>query len=158
MTGSVNITTSTAPTITQQPPTTYATCSGTAVSFTVASIGGSPVPTVQWQISSDNVTWSNITGATSTTLAFSAGANDDEKYYRAVFSNGCTVNTTSLQLIVGSPIGIKNPDGHPVSTTACSNSPVTFVAAANGKQAHMDVVWQIDCGSGFTDVTFRSRK
>jgi hypothetical protein len=153
----ITIAVATPPTISLQPPTTYSTCSGTTVSFTVASSGGSPAPTVQWQISTDNVSWSDINGATSTTLTFSAGSNDDGKYYRAVFSNGCIVTTTSMQLIVGSPIGIKNPDGDPVSTTACSNQPVTFTAAANGKQDHMTVVWQYSCtgiGGPWTDVTF----
>jgi len=52
-----------------------------------AAADGSPMPTPQWQVSTDGVTWTNIPGATSTTFTFLAHASDNGKLFRAVFSS-----------------------------------------------------------------------
>jgi len=60
---------------------------GTRVTFT-AAVTGNPTPTVQWQVSSDGgEIFTNILGATSTTLTFTAIAGDNGNEYRAVFSS-----------------------------------------------------------------------
>src|SRR5882724_1744004 len=57
------------PTITTQPANQTVTAGQTAT-FTAAATG-SPTPTVQWQVSTDGgTTFSNVSGATSTTLSF----------------------------------------------------------------------------------------
>jgi len=67
----------------------------TSVSFTAAATG-TPAPTVQWQVSTDGgKTWSNITGATTTTLTFTATASQNGYKYRAVFTNSAGSATTS---------------------------------------------------------------
>lgn len=48
------------PTITIQPADRSITY-GANASFTAASQGGAPLPTVQWQVSSDGVDWNNVT-------------------------------------------------------------------------------------------------
>jgi len=92
-TNAATLTVNIAPEITLQPQDQH-TRPGRKVTFTAAAIGR-PTPTVQWQVSTNRgVTWSNIPGATSTTLSFTATASEDENQYRAVFKNTCGTKTT----------------------------------------------------------------
>src|SRR5205085_1895749 len=87
------------------------------VSFTAAA-SGTPVPTVQWQVSTDGgVSFSDIAGATSTILSFTAVAADNGKRYRARFSNACTSNvaTTAATLTINSgPLITLNPSSQTI--------------------------------------------
>src|SRR5262249_15498237 len=113
---------------------------------------GSPVPTVQWQVSTDGgTTFSDIAGATSTSYAFTAVAADGGKQFRARFSNVCGANvaTTAATLTLNSgPVVTTNP----ASQTVCPGS-VTFNAAATGSPAPT-VQWQVstDGGTTFSDI------
>lgn len=111
--------------ITQQP-TNQASCGTAPVTFT-ALAEGRPVPTVQWQVSTNNgVSWVVILGATSTSYTFTPTIDEFGNLYRAVFSNTCiTVTSNSAELLVGcQPIyaissNITNPTpgpGYEVST------------------------------------------
>ena len=64
-----------------------------------AAADGSPVPTPQWQVSVDGVTWVNIPGATSTTYVFIARASDNGKRYRAVFTSSVNSVATSAAVL-----------------------------------------------------------
>src|SRR5262249_41883141 len=87
-------TVSTPPAVTLDP-TNRTVCAGASVSFS-ATGGGSPAPTVQWQASGDGgATFTNISGATSTTLTFTTTQADNGKQYRAVFSNVCGTATSA---------------------------------------------------------------
>ena len=99
--GSGTLTAYVAPGVTTHPASTGVTA-GTVVSFTAAATGV-PVPTVQWQVSTNGgSTWSNISGETSGTYSFTAAAGDTGKQYRAVFTNAeGTANTTAATLLVG---------------------------------------------------------
>src|SRR5262249_458674 len=79
--------TPTAPTITTQPTNQSGTV-GQMATFT-ATASGSPTPTVQWQVlASGSSTWSDITGATSTTLTLNTVTLAmSGNQYRAVFTN-----------------------------------------------------------------------
>jgi sugar lactone lactonase YvrE len=85
----------TAPSVTLQPVDVTVLAPATAT-FTAAA-SGAPMPTVQWQLSIDGgQTWANINGATSpiyTTPATAAG--DNQKRFRAVFSNASGSATTN---------------------------------------------------------------
>jgi fimbrial isopeptide formation D2 family protein len=73
--------------VTQQPKDQNA-LQGQQVTFTTAD--GSLQPTLQWQVSTNlGTTWSNIPGATSTRLTFTATAAQEGNRYRAVFTNSC---------------------------------------------------------------------
>ncbi len=91
------------PIVTLNPTGTTVTAGQTA-SFT-ANASGTPTPTILWQVSTDGgVTFTNISGATSTTYSFTAAANQNNNEYRAVFTNADgSVNTTSATLIVNAP-------------------------------------------------------
>ena len=72
---------------------------GDPVVFTAAAVG-SPVLSVQWQVSTDGgKTFTNITGNTSaqtTTLVFTTYAGQTGTKYRAVFTNSAGVTMTSI--------------------------------------------------------------
>ena len=81
-------------------PTSQTVTAGSSVSFT-ASATGNPTPTVQWQVSTDGgSTWSNISGATSTTFTLSTTTASENGYeYRAVFTNSLGSATTTAAIL-----------------------------------------------------------
>jgi hypothetical protein len=84
-----------APAITTQP-TSQSVLFNTSVSFSAAASGG-PAPTVRWQQSTDGgSTWSDITGATSTTYSISLVSVPQNGWeFRAVFTNSVGSATTN---------------------------------------------------------------
>ena len=80
------------PTVTTHP-SSQTKCAGEDVSFTSAA-NGNPAPTVQWQASTDGISWTNINGATNSVLTFATTIADNNKQYRAVWTNnGGSSNT-----------------------------------------------------------------
>jgi hypothetical protein len=74
-----------APVVTVQP-VSQTVCAGTEVSFS-SDANGSPAPSVQWQQATNANDWTNISGAVNSTLTFTASVADNNKQYRAVWSN-----------------------------------------------------------------------
>jgi uncharacterized repeat protein (TIGR01451 family) len=99
-TNAATLTVNVAPAITAQPANQNVTASQTAT-FTAAA-SGSPPPSVQWQVSSDGgATWTNLSGATSPTLTFTAQLAQNGNLYRAVFTNACgDATSNAAQLTV----------------------------------------------------------
>lgn len=82
------------PTITTNP-SDATVAPATSATFTAAA-NGYPVPTVQWQVSTDGgATFTNIVGATSTSYTLTANAGLDGTKYRAVFTNTLGSATTT---------------------------------------------------------------
>jgi hypothetical protein len=88
------------------PPCTSASISKHPVTQTVeyaadasfsAEAGGSPTPTVQWQLSTDGGgSWTDVSGATSGTLTLTKpGVAMSGNRYRAVFTNSCNGTQTA---------------------------------------------------------------
>ena len=74
-------------------PTNWMVCAGGSVGLTATGTG-SPVPTIQWQVSSDGGgTWNVVTGASNATYGFTAGIGNNGNQYQAVLSNTCGVAT-----------------------------------------------------------------
>ncbi len=94
-----------APQVTTNPRNVLTTV-GDVATFTAAA-SGSNVPTVQWQVSSDNgLTFANLFNATGTTLGFATTANQDGYYYRAIFTNQLgSVTTTAAKLTLQADTG-----------------------------------------------------
>ncbi len=97
-------------------PTSQVVSAGNPVAL-VAAASGSPAPTVQWQVSTDGGnTFSNLAGATSTTLTFNTTAAENGNEYQAVFTNSfgtattapamLTVNATPGGLVISATSGV----------------------------------------------------
>ncbi|MFM7710159.1 MAG: beta strand repeat-containing protein [Ferruginibacter sp.] len=71
-------------------------CSGTNSSI-ISLVGNTG--SIQWQLSTNNVTWVNIGGATSST--YTATNLTVESYYRAVVTNGTCSSVTSNTVTIG---------------------------------------------------------
>ncbi len=121
----------TAPAVTMKPAGQTVNAGKTAT-FTAAA-SGSPEPSVQWQISTNNGnTFANITGATSSTLSFLAKGAMTGDLYRAVFTNkaGQTTSTAGILTVRNfSPMIMAQPAS--VSTTAQKVVRFTVVDAAD---------------------------
>ena len=128
-------------------PTDQTVCDGGTATFT-ASANGFPTPTVQWQVSTGGP-FTDIPGATSTTLMFTATAADNGNQYRAVFTNSSgTATTTAATLTVNTAPAVTT---NPVDATVCDGATATFTAAASGSPAPT-VQWQVSSGGPFTDI------
>ena len=88
---------------------------------TTAGSGGNPVGgTHQWQASSDNVNWSNITGATSPN--HQATALNTTTHFRRAFINACgTVHSNTITVTVNPPP--PTPTATTTPNTVCIGTP-----------------------------------
>jgi hypothetical protein len=119
-------------------PTTRAVCLGGSTTFTASTTSGGPI-TYQWERSTDGgLTWSAITGATTTTLTVSGVTQNMTGYrYRmvataapcgSVTSNVATLTVNALPVVnITSPV-LRLVPGRTTTITATS----TPAAAANG--------------------------
>ncbi|MBV8116035.1 MAG: immunoglobulin domain-containing protein, partial [Silvibacterium sp.] len=141
--------TGTAPFITSQPVRQQTVIAGQMVTFTAAATGF-PTPTVQWQVSvNGGPLFTNINGATSTTLSFTTTAAMNGNVYRAVFTNslGSTTTNPATLGVDTAPSITSNPTNQAVP----AGQTATFTAAATGNPAPT-VQWQVNTGSGFTNI------
>jgi hypothetical protein len=128
-------------------PTSQTVVSGNSVTFT-ASASGYPTPTVQWQQSTNGTNFTNIAGATSTTLTLaSVTASQNGREYRAVFTNrhGSATTTAATLTVLFPPVVTTNPASQSVS----AGQSVTFTAAATGNPTPT-VQWQVSTDGGAT--------
>jgi hypothetical protein len=116
----------TAPSITTQP-TSQTVNAGQTASFTSAA-GGSPVPTVQWQVSTNGgSTWGNIGGATTATYSFTTTASQNGNEYRAVFTNGAGSATTNPATLTVTQVTGNTPE----SVSATAGTPQSALVKTN---------------------------
>jgi hypothetical protein len=128
----------------QAEPQSTTVVLGAAASFTAAA-AGDPTPTVQWQLSDDaGTTWSDLTGATQTTLTLTTTAAINGYEYRAIFTNvlGAT-DTTVATLTISGPV----ITGQPQSEDVATGDPVSLTAAASGSP-EPSVQWQVSVNHG----------
>ena len=95
-----------APSVTTQPVNITVTAGAIAIFTTAAS--GTPTPSVQWQVSTNNgATWNNISGATSTTYSLTTVTGNNASQYRASFTNVAGTTTTNpATLTVTQPFSV----------------------------------------------------
>lgn len=150
--GAATLTANTGPAITTQP-TDQTTNAGGAATFTAAA-GGSPAPSVRWQVSSDGgTTWTDIDLATSPTLSLAnVPAADDGNLYRAIFTNAAGSSTTDRAKLTVRTTPVVTTQ--PTSDTVNAGSDATFTAAASGSPAPT-VQWRVstDGGTTWTSLT-----
>ena len=149
-TTAATLTVETVPSVTTQPSDQTVTAGATAT-FTAAA-SGNPTPSVQWMVSTDSgASFSNISGATSTTysVAPTIAQNGDE--FEAVFSNAAgSATTTAVTLTVQAAPVVTTP---PSDQTVVAGHTATFTAAASGNPTP-SVQWMVstDSGATFNDV------
>ncbi len=143
-----------APKVTTSPASVTVTAGGKA-SFTVAATG-TPTPTLQWQISTNNGTnWSNITnggnfsGATGVTLSVSntTGSESGNQYHAVAINAVGTATSKAATLTVNVPPAITSVSGNQTVTVGKS---ATFSVTATG--TGLKYQWQLN-GKNITGAT-----
>ena len=128
------VTTGPGPTITTEPQS-VSVLVGQTYAFTAAATG-TPRPTVQWQVSPDGVTFSDIPGATTTRYSRVAAAGDNDKRFRAVFSNSGGVSISDAATLTVSTTSVSIEDPGPLVW----GQPLTVVADASESGVPADQV------------------
>ena len=133
----------------------------TPTSITLSGSTGS----IQWQVSTDNSTFSDISSATSSTLASSTiGALNSTRYYSAtVTSGGCSAATSGVVTVTVTP----TPNAGTLSGTqvVCANSTSSFTSngdaggawtSANTAVATVNISTGVVSGvaAGVTTITY----
>lgn len=120
--------------------------------LTANPAGGNGIYTYQWQVSSNNTSWSNISGATAKT--YSPGNLTATTYYRVIVtSNGVTVNSNSTAITV---LGLLN-----AGTVTPANpyinynsSPGALTVSPTGGNGSYAFQWQTSADNSFwTNIT-----
>jgi hypothetical protein len=75
-------------------PTSQTVDAGRHVTFSAVA-GGTPAPSVQWQMSTDGVHFSAIAGATSPIYTFTASQSESGEDFDAIITNAAGTATTS---------------------------------------------------------------
>ncbi|MGN6692690.1 MAG: carboxypeptidase regulatory-like domain-containing protein, partial [Aquihabitans sp.] len=134
--GSATLTVSGTPVVTTQPQSVTVAIGDTATLG--AAVIGEPVPTVQWQRSSDGSSaWTDVAGATGNPYSWTA-ALADTGFYRARFTNASgSVTTNVVKVDVGLPAFTSAPD----VITYAPGHPVTVSATAQGAPAPTITWW-----------------
>ena len=134
-----------APTVTAHP-SNQSVKDGRTASFSAAA-DGYPQPAVQWQVSADGGTWSNVAGATSSPYSFTVTDADDGKWFRAVFTNGAGEAMSNAATLDVLPLVLPVITAHPTNQTATAGKTATFSAAASGCTSAR---WQRSTNNGST--------
>ncbi|HKO76866.1 MAG TPA: T9SS type A sorting domain-containing protein [Flavobacterium sp.] len=117
----------TSPTI-DPHPTDQTKCVGENASFTVESSGGSPEPTIQWQVFVPNGSWANIGGETNAVLTLTeVTIVMSGNLYRAVLtSDGCPSTNSNSALLTVNPTPSVNSVGNQTICKGANTTLVTF--------------------------------
>src|SRR5205807_373622 len=121
-----------------------------------AAASGTPAPTVQWQVSTDGTTFSNISGATSTTLNVpTTDTSLSGRKYRAVFSNSAGTASSDAATLTVNPVAVApSVTTQPVDQAVTAGQTASFSAAASGTPTPT-VQWQVSTngGSSYSDIS-----
>ena len=134
-------------TISAQPVSTSICLPATAVSFSITAAGTGLA--YQWQVSTDGgATFTNIAGATGSTLNLTATAAMNGNQYQAVLSGTCTASLTSsaATLTVNSPVSIT---AQPEDMETCTGDDAVFsVTATSSSPQFITYQWQVSVNGG----------
>ena len=149
ITGTGDLVVGTVPAITTQPTASTLVEAGGTVSLTAAA-SGSPTATVQWQLSTDGgTTFSNISGATSTSYSFTASGTQNGDEYQAVFTNSVGAATTNAATLT-----VDYVTTQPASQTLDAGATVTLTAAtSNGSGDAVQWYSSTDGGTTFNPIS-----
>ena len=132
-------------------PTNQLVCAGGTATFTAAATSNASDHTVQWQVKVPAGSFTDIPGATSTTLSFTATAGQNGNEYQAVFTTACGSATTSFATLTVDTLPVVTTN--PLTQTVCAGGTATFTAAATSNASDHTVQWQVKVPAGsFTDI------
>ncbi len=144
----------TSPAITQQPTSStvdIGTGATTADATFTAAATGSPAPTVRWQSrAAGALAFSDIDGATSTTLTVHAAAVDNASQYRAVFTNlagDIATEPATLTVQTAPTVTVQ-----PTSAIVKAGDTTTFQVMGAGSP-DPTISWQRLAGTSWVDIT-----
>lgn len=142
------LTVTAAPAVTTQPEADVTVAAGDLVTLD-ATASGFPEPAIQWQRSSGDGLWTDISGANDADLAFTATREDGGAVFRAVFTNdvGSAVSEESQLTVLYAPV----VTAQPAAVTATAGSVVDLHVGVAGWPAPQ-VQWQLNNGTGWQDV------
>jgi hypothetical protein len=106
----------------------------------VVASGGAPSLTYQWQSSPDGTTWTNISGAVSST--YTTPVLNTSTHYRVVVGasgSGCNSVNSNAAIISVVAQQIVNISGN---QTICSGGTATFTATVSGGSGTITYQWQ----------------
>jgi hypothetical protein len=141
---------SAAPQFTTPPANASVVAPNTATFSVVAT--GNPVPTLQWQTSTDGGTaWNSINGATSTSYTTgSTSVADSGQKFRAVATNSVSsVNSNAATLTVTAAPAAPQFTTQPANASVTASNAATFSVAVTGNPTPT-LQWQISTDSGTT--------
>jgi hypothetical protein len=130
------------------PPTSQTTTAGQNATFTAVAVG-TPAPSLQWQLSTDQGNdWSNLTdvtgsisGSTTDTLTLSNTTFSMTGYqYRLVATNTGNIDTSAAVTLTVNLVPVITPA--PGNQTVAAGLPATFASGATGSPAP-SLQWQI---------------
>jgi alpha-tubulin suppressor-like RCC1 family protein len=136
-----------APVVTKHPASVTVE-EGQSASF-ASTASGSPTPSIQWERSTNGgVSWSQISGATSSPLTIASATTAEDGYqFRAVFKNtaGEAISKAATLTVRKAPAVTKQP----TSVTVEEGQNAVFEASASG-HPNPTVQWQTSSNGGAT--------
>ena len=133
-------------------PSNVSACQGGSAQFSVSSVSGNPTPTIKWQISTDDINYSDLyidgviytTSNGGLTLNISNVNGLNGNYYRlfATNSQGTDASAGGL-LTVNAPVTPSVTISTP-NTTVCSGDNVTFTATPTNGGATPTYQWKLN--------------
>jgi pectin methylesterase-like acyl-CoA thioesterase len=128
-----------APSIVADPVSVNAATNG-STSFSVSANGTAPL-TYQWQKSLNNVSFTDVSGAISSTLNLSALTTADAGYYRVVVTNSVSSATSASASLTIAPVIVTAPAAAIV--TAGGSKTISVVADVGaGSPSSVTYVWK----------------
>ena len=118
------------------------------ITETTAPSGGSGTFEYQWQISSDNISWTDISGATS--QSYDPPSISATRYYRrATRRGGCSnyLYTNVITITLAPPLSIS---AQPVNIDECIGGVLSLNVTATGGAPSLTYQWQTSTSSGGT--------
>lgn len=136
-----------APIFTTQP-VSVTIASGQTTQFTAAA-SGTPTPTLQWQLSTDNgVTWNDIPGGNSSPLTIVGSLGDSGRQYRVVATNSVSAITSNIATLTVNPAPIlPSFTTQPASVTITEGGNASFTVAVSGTPTPA-LQWQLSTDNG----------
>lgn len=141
-------------TITTQPVTPATVCVGGTINLTITASGngGSDDFTYQWQSSLNGSLWNNESNSTATTANFISDPLSTTLQFRCIVTSSITncdlISDAVMASVVADPIFTLQPQ----SEAICAGGSVTLSANATTGTGTFFYQWQVNTGSGYTDI------